>query len=87
MFEPCLYGAKAATALLAPHSGPMILPPPRLGVRPQAFAHRADATEWTVAQRYRLPALVSPGDPDLRRDPFGRRLASALETCLRSTGF
>ncbi|WP_327591767.1 hypothetical protein [Streptomyces chartreusis] len=60
----------------------MILPPPRPAVRRQAFADRADA-----AERYLLPALVRTGDPDLRSDPFGRRLMSALETCLRSTGF
>ncbi|MFG1663954.1 hypothetical protein [Streptomyces sp. Y7] len=47
MLEHDLYSAKAVTALLAPHSGPTILPPPRPGVRARAFGDRADSAEWT----------------------------------------
>jgi hypothetical protein len=55
MFEHYLYSAEAATALLAPHCGGAILPPPRPGVRPREFGERADAAEWIVAEQYLLP--------------------------------
>ncbi|MGP4083433.1 BTAD domain-containing putative transcriptional regulator [Streptomyces sp. KR55] len=87
MFEHYLYSANAATALLAPHCGTVILPPPRPGVRPQEFGERADAAEWIVAEQYLLPELVRAIGHDPRGETFRRQLTSALEMCLHSTGF
>jgi hypothetical protein len=82
MFEHYLYSAEAATALIAPHRRPLILPPPRPGVRPQEFAAGTEAAEWIIAERHLLPNLVH----DMRLHPRGetvrRQLTSTLETFL-----
>ncbi|MFF4795250.1 BTAD domain-containing putative transcriptional regulator [Streptomyces sp. NPDC001276] len=87
MFEHYLYSADAATALLAPHRTTVILPPPRPGVQPQRFSGPANAAEWIVAEQYLLPELVRTVSHHPRGETFRRRLTSALETCLDSTGF
>ncbi|MGW1623841.1 BTAD domain-containing putative transcriptional regulator [Streptomyces sp. NPDC002172] len=87
MFEHYLYSADAATALLAPNRSTVILPPPRPGVRPQRFGGRADAAEWIVAEQYLLPELIRSIGHHPRGETFRRRLTSALETCLDSTGY
>lgn len=87
MFEHYLYSANAATALLAPHCSSVTLPAPRPGVRPQKFGDHADAAGWIVAEQYLLPELVRAIGHDPRGETFRRQLTSALEMCLRSTGF
>ncbi|WLW57286.1 BTAD domain-containing putative transcriptional regulator [Streptomyces sp. YU58] len=81
MFDHYLHSADAATAHLAPHRGPLLLPPPRPGVRPQRFSGRADAAEWIVAERYLLPDLVRSAEKHPRDETLHRRLTSALEMC------
>ncbi|MFJ3672499.1 BTAD domain-containing putative transcriptional regulator [Streptomyces sp. NPDC090106] len=86
MFEHYLYSADAATELLAPHRTTVVLPPPRPGVRPQSFSGPAEAAEWIVAEQYLLPELVRSLSHSPRGETFRRRLTSALEMCLDSTG-
>ncbi|MFD0021640.1 BTAD domain-containing putative transcriptional regulator [Streptomyces sp. NPDC058382] len=86
MFEHYLYSAEAATALIAPHSSAVILPPPRPGVRPRQFRGPTEAAEWIVAERYLLPVLVQDMGHHPRAETFRRHLTSTLELCLRPAG-
>ncbi|SEG92022.1 DNA-binding transcriptional activator of the SARP family [Actinacidiphila yanglinensis] len=83
MFEHYLYSADAATALIAPHRGSIILPPPRPGVLPQRFSRRTDAAEWIVAERYVLPALVEGITHHPSVETFRRQLMRTLEVGLQ----
>ncbi|MFF4692238.1 BTAD domain-containing putative transcriptional regulator [Streptomyces sp. NPDC001307] len=82
MFEYYLYSAEAATALIAPHRRPLILPPPRPGVRPQEFGDSTEAAEWIIAERHLLPALVQDIGLHPRSQTFRQQLTSTLETFL-----
>ncbi|MFF5499847.1 BTAD domain-containing putative transcriptional regulator [Streptomyces aquilus] len=86
MFEHYLYSADAATAHLAPHRGPVLLPPPRPGVRPEQFSGRADAAAWIVAEQYLLPELVRSLGDHPKDETLHRRLTSALEMCFQPGG-
>ncbi|MFJ8009472.1 AfsR/SARP family transcriptional regulator [Streptomyces fagopyri] len=78
MFEHYLYSAEAATALLAPHRGEVVLPPPRPGVRPHEFSGSAEAAEWITAERLLLPALAQ----EVRHHPHGETLRRTLNATL-----
>ncbi|MFE3904968.1 BTAD domain-containing putative transcriptional regulator [Streptomyces sp. NPDC059153] len=84
MLEHYLHSADAATTLLAPHNSDVVLPPPRVGVRPQRFDDRADAARWIVAERYVLPALIQNVSHCPQVDTFRRQLTAALEMCVES---
>ncbi|MFJ4622343.1 BTAD domain-containing putative transcriptional regulator [Streptomyces sp. NPDC088812] len=82
MVEHYLHSAEAATALLAPHRGSVVLPPPRAGVVPRRFTGRADAAEWIVAEQHLLPELADALGHSPRGEEFRRQLTSALEMCV-----
>ncbi|MFG2479766.1 BTAD domain-containing putative transcriptional regulator [Streptomyces fagopyri] len=78
MFEHYLHSAEAATALLAPHRGAVVLPPPRPGVRPHEFGGSAEAAEWVTAERFLLPTLAQ----EVRHHPQGETLRQSLTATL-----
>lgn len=78
MFEHYLYSAEAATALLAPHRGRVVLPPPRPGVSPHEFSRSAEAAEWITAERFLLPVLAQ----EVRHHPHGETLRRTLNATL-----